>query len=250
MCRSHFLVAFVFVGTDFNCFLNSIRRSIPMTVAVKLTSTRRCMTCSFFVGFFVFIEREICLYARGHCGAVRGFAAQHSWSYFGLHSRGTHSNFEFNGWNQLRMCDEWRGRLLVINASNIRVKGNAGMGLDGLWNINNAGAHSGHHACIIRQSAPLYRQQKNRASLFLMVTAQQWADTSHLLLNSYKIKPNVWFRLRLRAGNSTNSTLFIVRKQICNSKITIVCMKLKRLYRVGIFRMLLFLERFCDLLSR
>lgn len=70
MCRSHFLVAFVFVGTDFNCFLKSIRRSIPMTVAVKLTSTRRCMTCSFFVAFFVFIKRERsgCM-RRGHCAA-------------------------------------------------------------------------------------------------------------------------------------------------------------------------------------
>lgn len=70
MCRSHFLVAFVFVGTDFNCFLKSIRRSIPMTVAVKLTSTRRCMTCSFFVTFFMSLSRERsgCV-RRGHCAA-------------------------------------------------------------------------------------------------------------------------------------------------------------------------------------
>lgn len=115
MCRSHFLVAFVFVGTDFNCFLNSIRRSIPMTVAVKLTSTRRCMTCSFFVGFFVFIEREICLYARRSlCGAVRGSRRPAVLSnaplviLFRHPFTGTHSNFEFYGWNQLRMCDEWR----------------------------------------------------------------------------------------------------------------------------------------------
>lgn len=73
MCRSHFLVAFLFVGTDFNCFLKSIRRSIPMTVAVKLTSTRRCMTCSFFVTFFyAFIKREIWRCApRSLCRAVR-----------------------------------------------------------------------------------------------------------------------------------------------------------------------------------
>lgn len=66
MCRSHFLVAFLFVGTDFNCFLKSIRRSIPMTVAVKLTSTRRCMTCSFFVTFFISLsERDLAV-----CAAV------------------------------------------------------------------------------------------------------------------------------------------------------------------------------------
>lgn len=59
ICRLHFSIV-VFVGTDFNCFLKSIRRSIPMTVAVKLTSTRRCMTCSFFREvFYLFIEREI-----------------------------------------------------------------------------------------------------------------------------------------------------------------------------------------------
>lgn len=72
MCRSHFLVAFLFVGTDFNCFLKSIRRSIPMTLAVKLTSTRRCMTCSFFVTFFISLSRERsgCV-RRGHCAAHR-----------------------------------------------------------------------------------------------------------------------------------------------------------------------------------
>lgn len=51
----------------FNCFLKSIRHSIPMTVSVKSTSTRRCMTCSFFVGFFVFIEREIWRIRRSLC---------------------------------------------------------------------------------------------------------------------------------------------------------------------------------------
>lgn len=68
MCRWQFSAPF-FVGTNFNCFLKSIRRSIPMTVAVKLTSTRRCMTCSFFGGFFVFIEERSGRMRRGHCAA-------------------------------------------------------------------------------------------------------------------------------------------------------------------------------------
>lgn len=107
MCRSHFLVQFR--GHWFNCFLKSIRRSIPMTVAVKLTSTRRCMTCSFFRGVFCVLSRERsgCM-RRGHCAAQwevvrnpRAFSnAPHSWSYFVFHSQSTHSNFEFNGWNQ------------------------------------------------------------------------------------------------------------------------------------------------------
>lgn len=85
-----------------------------MTVAVKLTSTRRCMTCSFFVTFFMSLSRErSCCVRRGHCASVRSLRdssafpnALHSWSYFGSDSARAHSNFEFNGLESI--MDVWR----------------------------------------------------------------------------------------------------------------------------------------------
>lgn len=210
MCRSHFLVAFLFVGTDFNCFLKSIRRSIPMTVAVKLTSTRRCMTCSFFVTFFMYLSRERSgCERRGHCAAqweVRRDSsafpsALHSWSYFGSHSARAHSNFEFYGWNQLWMCDDYI-LLPVEGARGPPASGYLGrearwkesprnVGMNGLWNINYyRGAHSGQIRSCMRinlapncTSAPLYRQQKNRAVLFFSWSrSTQWTARISLVI--------------------------------------------------------------------
>lgn len=103
---SHFLVVLGFVSTDFNCFLKSIRRSIPMTVAVKLTSTRRCMTCSFFVAFFVFYqERDLAVCAavivlRGERFAATRVFERATRDIISVSIHNTHSNFEFYGLNQ------------------------------------------------------------------------------------------------------------------------------------------------------
>lgn len=124
-----------FVSTDFNCFLKSIRRSIPMTVSVKLTSTRRCMTCSFLVGFFVFYqERDLAI-----CAAVivRQWEARRdplvfpnaplSWSYFGFHSQ--HS-FKFWILRVESISNVWRWHIAINPFYIIRYLNDTAKGVD------------------------------------------------------------------------------------------------------------------------
>lgn len=143
---SHFFIVRS-MSTDFNCFLKSIRRSIPMTVSVKLTSTRRCMTCSFLVGFFVFYqERDLAI-----CVAVivRQWEARRdplvspnaplSWSYFGFHSQ--HS-FKFWILRVESISNVWRWHIAasptdIIRYLNDTVKGADWCGLEmnyWIWN--------------------------------------------------------------------------------------------------------------------
>lgn len=203
MYQSHFLVAFIFVGTDFNCFLKSIRRSIPMTVAVKLTRTRRCMTCSFFVTFFyVYRERDLAV-----CAAVIVLLSErfdetrqrfrthsaHSWSYFGSHSANIHSNNEFYGRNQLLLCDDY----ILLPVAGVRGPGRPVRGfgersrcggMNGLWNINYCRGRSQRVVTIMythQSFSQLYvgtslSVTKNRALLFSHGHGAHNGSGSHL----------------------------------------------------------------------
>lgn len=123
MCRWHFSVV-LFMCTDFNCFLKSIRRSIPTTGAVKSTSTRRFMTCNFSLRFLRLSQREIwpvAVICRRE-PTIR-LNAHGSWSYLCSHSRDAHSNLtgeiDFGRRVTTTHRYRWRGRGGIS-----RVKGN------------------------------------------------------------------------------------------------------------------------------